>query len=252
MSRRHPQSSLVLFLSVLAVLAGSSNFRTLGQSWGPLIAAPQSRGGAAQYGASTMFLPVVFSRAAFLVVPALTATHTPSATPPEAASDTSTPSPTATRSATISPTASATQAPSATASQTPTTTGTPTATPIATPTQSPIPTETMPAEARLRITCLAYWGPDEQVCIGNTGGRAQKMTGWKLQSVQGNQWFSFPQEFVLEPGATVRIHSGPNAPPSNLPTDLYWTGAYIWNNDGDEARLFDASGQEIDRCKYPS
>jgi len=39
----------------------------------------------------------------------------------------------------------------------------------------------------------------------------------------------------------VLVHSGPDAG-DNPPGHLRWTGAYIWNNDGDEARLVNAEG----------
>ena len=292
MSRKHPRIALVPCVAVAVVLARFSVLTTLSQGPPAFVDRLFGAGRVPQYAASSICLPVVLSRASSLPVPGVTpsatpvpshtaaatltptATGTPTATLTEIASDTSTPSPTVTLTTTCSPTASPTESPSATPTQTPsatatrtptiaptatptqtpsaTATRTPTVAPTATPTQTPTPTETTPAQARLRISCLEYRGPDEQVCIENTGGSAQNMTGWKLQSVQGNQWFSFPQGFVLEAQAAVRIHSGPDAPPSNPPTDLFWTRGYIWNNDGDEARLFNASGQEIDRWKYPT
>ena len=75
------------------------------------------------------------------------------------------------------------------------------------------------------------------------------MTNWKIQSVEGDQWYTFPSGYVLGAGSTVYVHSGPDAQ-ANPPTDLLWTRAYIWNNDGDEARLYDAQGGLVDSWAY--
>ena len=85
--------------------------------------------------------------------------------------------------------------------------------------------------------------------IHNDGPSAQNMSGWKVESVIGGQWYSFPTGYALAVGADVRVHSGPDAVDSP-PTDLRWTGSYIWNNDGDEARLVNAEGMEVDQWGY--
>jgi len=36
----------------------------------------------------------------------------------------------------------------------------------------------------------------------------------------------------------------------NPPSDVKWSTAYIWNNDGDEARLYNAAGQVVDNWAY--
>jgi hypothetical protein len=77
------------------------------------------------------------------------------------------------------------------------------------------------------------------------------MTNWRIHSVVGDQWFYFPSGYTLNAGATVYVHSGPDAFDSP-PTDLLWGYAYIWNNDGDEAVLYNDVGQEIDRYGYSS
>ena len=104
-------------------------------------------------------------------------------------------------------------------------------------------------QSHLFISWLKYEGRDEYVRITNDGDAAQNMTGWSILSVVGNQRYHFPIGFVLEPGASVRIHSGPDAV-DNPPTDLKWTDRYIWLNDGDKAELYNASGQLIDSYCY--
>lgn len=66
----------------------------------------------------------------------------------------------------------------------------------------------------------------------------------------GRQCYSFPIGSVLVAGAQARVHSGPDGVDSP-PAALKWTRAYIWNKDGDEARLYDAKGTVIDSWSYP-
>lgn len=97
--------------------------------------------------------------------------------------------------------------------------------------------------SNLEITELVYSGSDEFVAIRNAGVIAISLSGYRLQSVVGDQWYAFG-EYTLAPGATVRVHSGPAAT-ANPPSDLLWTNGYIWNNGGDRARLYDPSGRLI-------
>jgi uncharacterized protein (DUF736 family) len=85
---------------------------------------------------------------------------------------------------------------------------------------------------------------DEVVVIKNEGSTSVNMTGWKLVSVTGNQTFTFPAGYVLQPGATVKIISGRRAVGDGVST-LKWTGRYIWNNDGDPGVLYNAAGEKI-------
>lgn len=155
--------------------------------------------------------------------------------------------------ATATPTATA--PPTATVTPTATATWLTTSTPSATSwymTSTPTPTRTAtsaPPQSDLRITYLQYSGTDEYVKISNYGGSNQTMTAWKLVSEVGNQTYWFPSGYVLPAGDYVRIHSGPGAS-SNPPHDLKWTGAYIWNNDGDAAALYDSGGHLVDRWSY--
>lgn len=84
----------------------------------------------------------------------------------------------------------------------------------------------------------------EVVTIKNNSGWAVDMTGWYLVSETGNQTYYFPNKFTLAAGNTVYITSGPGAIDQS-PSYLKWTGSYIWNNDGDPGRLYNASGQLV-------
>jgi hypothetical protein len=114
---------------------------------------------------------------------------------------------------------------------------------------TPTPTATPKPASRCRITHLKYDGTDEYVQITNQGTASQNMTGWKVHSVVGDQWYNFPSGSVLGIGATVRVHSGPGAiydPPEDIP----WTTAYIWNNSGDQARLVSNKGVVVHSWSY--
>ena len=91
----------------------------------------------------------------------------------------------------------------------------------------------------------------EVVTIANVGQGPQDIAGWTVVSQVGNQVFTFPDGFVLGPGATVQITNGPNSY-SDPPAVLQWRKAdgtpyrgYIWNNDGDPATLYNSEGNAV-------
>jgi len=111
----------------------------------------------------------------------------------------------------------------------------------------PAPPPPLPPNA-LTIQMLSYSGRDEYVTIRNDGTSAQPMTGWRLVSVVGTQTYYFPGGYVLAAGATVRVHTGPDAWGDGV-SGLKWTTAYIWNNEGDKAELRNAAGTVVSsRC----
>jgi len=155
------------------------------------------------------------------------------------------------------PTLTPTRTPTNTRTPTATRTATHTATATCTPTQTATPTPTLtptPKDNTLRITQLQYAGQDEYVEITNDGPRAQDMTGWRIQSVVGPQWFAFPAHYTLPAGEWVRVHSGPDAREAEAwPQHLVWGSAYVWRDPksgGDEARLYDEKGILRDQMGY--
>lgn len=87
---------------------------------------------------------------------------------------------------------------------------------------------------------------DEWVQITNTGTEPTDLSDWELSDEGPNHVFTFPEGFQLEPGAIVRVFSGCGDATS---TELYFcvSGSAVWNNDGDTASLYDASGSLVDR-----
>ncbi len=116
---------------------------------------------------------------------------------------------------------------------------------------------TAQASAAIRITKIYYDSPGsdtgsnaslnaEYVLIKNTGTRAKTLTGWTLRDA-ANHVFKFPT-FKLGAGSLVYVHTGKG---SKTAHHLYWgSGAYIWNNDGDTARLRRRDGSLDDTCSY--
>lgn len=189
---------------------------------------PDSIGGK---GTDPLYLPHASLNA--ILIPA-TNTPPPTATP----APTDTPRPTETPPSTDTPPPSATPTPT----RTPANTATPTTAPTMPPTATAAPTSPGPAD--LRIAVLQCAGRDEYVRVVNDGGTSVNLSGWRIRSVVGPQTFDFPS-YTLDPGATVSVHSGPDAPPTGGNV-LRWTTAYIWNNDGDSAELRDPQGIVVD------
>lgn len=88
---------------------------------------------------------------------------------------------------------------------------------------------------KLKITSLDL--EKDKVVIKNEDSRDLNLTGWILYSADGNQTFNFPDNYVLKKGSSVSIVSGRGAT-NNPPSQLFWTGAYMWENEGDIARVY--------------
>lgn len=114
------------------------------------------------------------------------------------------------------------------------------------------------AAAAIRIKRIQYDSPGsdtgsnkslnaEWVKIKNTGKKAVNLKRWTLRDTSSHV-YSFGN-FKLKAGRTVTIHTGKG---SNNAKHRYWgSGAYIWNNDGDTAKL--KKGSKVkDKCKWGS
>ncbi len=97
---------------------------------------------------------------------------------------------------------------------------------------------------QLRIGSLQCETRNEYVRVDNFGSVTVSMQGWDIYSVEGPQTFDFPA-YSLAAGESVYVHSGPDAPPTGG-NRIRWTTGYIWNNDGDEARLTSPQGVVVD------
>ena len=83
----------------------------------------------------------------------------------------------------------------------------------------------------------------EIVKIRNNSNKKIDISGWILLSVKGDQKFYIPQGTILNSGEVIKIVSGRNA--EEKEGTIIWTKAYIWNNEGDSAKLFNEKGELI-------
>lgn len=114
-------------------------------------------------------------------------------------------------------------------------------------------------DSPLAIAFIQYWGNDEVVYIVNRSTKAINIAGWILRD-RANQKVNLKlllgDKPILKPGGVLRIHSGPAKGRRRRPVfhdnqiDAFWTGKYIWNNDGDEARLISPDGKVIYGYEY--
>ncbi len=103
--------------------------------------------------------------------------------------------------------------------------------------------ETPPSSTTTSVKIVSKDLSNEIVGIKNNGSSRVSLAGWKLTSVEGNQSFTFPSGAYANAGQIVYVTSGPNAK-SGHPY-YKWTTGNIWNNSGDKAILYNASGQQM-------
>jgi Lamin Tail Domain len=86
----------------------------------------------------------------------------------------------------------------------------------------------------------------EWIRLKNTGSKGRFLTGWTIRDTSSHV-YKFGS-FKLGAGKSVTVHTGKG---SNTATNRYWrSDAYIWNNDGDTAKLKNKAGNLIDSCSY--
>jgi hypothetical protein len=86
----------------------------------------------------------------------------------------------------------------------------------------------------------------EWIKIKNTASAAKSLRGWTIRDTSGHV-YRFGT-YKLRAGRSVTVHTGRG---SNTARHRYWgSDGYVWNNDGDTARLKNNAGRLIDRCSY--
>jgi hypothetical protein len=86
----------------------------------------------------------------------------------------------------------------------------------------------------------------EWIRLKNTGNSGRSLTNWTVRDSAGHV-YRFGT-YRLRAGRTVMIHTGSG---SNTARHRYWDmDGYVWNNDGDRARLRKANGNTVDSCSY--
>mgnify|MGYP003603617795 CR=1 FL=1 len=100
-------------------------------------------------------------------------------------------------------------------------------------------------ETNMTITGLSYADDDEWVEVVNPGMAIQDFTFWTLED-ENNNTYSFPEGFVLLPGAAVKVHTGQG---NATETDLYWgRDDLVWDEE-EVATLKNAAGEIV--AGYP-
>jgi hypothetical protein len=114
------------------------------------------------------------------------------------------------------------------------------------------------ASAAIRITKIYYNPPGadtgsnsslnaEWISIRNTGTRARQLLGWKILDADGHRFRI--GDFRLPAQTTFKLRTGSGL--GSYPSVLYWgMSNYVWNNNGDTARLKNRAGTVVDRCHY--
>ncbi len=97
-----------------------------------------------------------------------------------------------------------------------------------------------------KIIGVSYQGVDQWVEIANEGTGSINLTGWTLTNME-NQMFSFPANFTLKAGSTVKVHAEKG---DNTAADLF-NSTLVWNKKDDTATLKDATGKIVSEYKYP-
>ena len=117
-----------------------------------------------------------------------------------------------------------------------------------------------PAFARVKIVKIYFnpSGPDngsaaslnaEKIVLKNTSDKARQVGKWKLTDAGRDHRYLFFGGYAIPPNSTVTIHTGEGGDAS--PKHRYWNlEDYVWNNDGDTAKLYDQNWNLIDRCSY--
>jgi len=115
-----------------------------------------------------------------------------------------------------------------------------------------------PAFAAIRITKVYVNSPgsdtgsnkslnNEYITLKNTGSKARRLTGWTIRDSGADHSYRFGT-YRLRAGRRVTIHTGRGA---DTRRHRYWDmDWYVWNNDGDRARLRKRSGVLVDGCRW--
>jgi hypothetical protein len=87
----------------------------------------------------------------------------------------------------------------------------------------------------------------EYIVIKNTGSTRVGIGGWTIRDLS-NHVYRFPAGFRVAAGTKVTLHTGSG---TNTLHHRYWRqDNYVWNNDGDTAKLKRANGTLADSCSY--
>ncbi|MFC7195845.1 lamin tail domain-containing protein [Halosimplex aquaticum] len=90
---------------------------------------------------------------------------------------------------------------------------------------------------------------DEHVSLENAGDDPLDLSGWRLRNGEGRT-FEFPEGATLDPGETVRVHSGDGRDETN---DYYWgSDDTVWSTRGGTVVVETPDGRRALEADYKS
>ncbi|MFD7546854.1 lamin tail domain-containing protein [Streptomyces sp. NPDC059578] len=129
---------------------------------------------------------------------------------------------------------------------------------LAAPLLAATPAAAAPHQRGLHLGTIQYDSPGsdrpttgaklnaEWVNIHNSSRSAIQLKGYKLKDNTGYT-YTFGS-YKIGAGKTVKVRTGKGANASGV---RYWgRGNYVWNNDGDKARLLKPNGSGLDSCSW--
>ncbi len=92
--------------------------------------------------------------------------------------------------------------------------------------------------------------PEEYIRIANISPDPVELQGYALTTKSGLR-YTFPP-LVVKPGYILTLHSGPGLdyPAGDAPLLFWGQKRPVWNNKGDDVKLWDPTGRLVDRVTY--
>ena len=85
----------------------------------------------------------------------------------------------------------------------------------------------------------------EYVKITNKGTTAISMKSWRITDKGAKHTYKFSSSYTLKAKSTVTLYTGKG---KNTSTKLFWgRAAFVWNNEGDTAYLYNAQGKLVSK-----
>lgn len=105
--------------------------------------------------------------------------------------------------------------------------------------------------AAVRVRSITATGGSERVTLANDGAAPQDVGGWALRAGTSSTAYRIPAGLRLDPGATLSLLSGRDAPAVAPAGSVTLARRSLWRDDGGTLVLVDRDGEEVDRRAWP-
>jgi hypothetical protein len=105
--------------------------------------------------------------------------------------------------------------------------------------------------AAVRIRSITAIGGAERVVVANDGTAAQDVGGWAVRTGTTSTAYRLPAGLRLDPGATVTLLSGRDAPAVAPAGSVTLARRSLWKDDGGSVLLIDRDGTVVDERTWP-